>query len=143
MLEVKGIDNGIVIDHISAGNGIRVFNRILAEDIETPVVLLINVESKKLGKKDIIKLADVFDINLDILGLIDQNITVNVVKDSKIVEKYTAVIPDEVTGLFSCDNPRCISNSDSYAVPKFKFFEKNGAAKYICSYCEEITKFRL
>jgi len=143
MLEVKGIENGIVIDHITAGKGIKVFNRILAEDIKTPVVLLINVESKLLGKKDIIKLSDVFEIDLDILGLIDQNITVNIIKDSKIIKKYKAVIPEEVTGLFHCDNPRCISNSDSYAVPHFKLFSKNGAANYICSYCEEITKFRI
>jgi len=143
MLEVKGIENGIVIDHISAGNGIKLFNRLLAEHIVNPVVLLMNVESGKLGKKDIIKLADVFEIDLDMLGLIDQNITVNVIKDSNVIRKYGAVVPEEVTGLFKCDNPRCISNSDSYAVPNFKLFSKNGAVKYICSYCEEITKFRL
>ncbi|HSP48101.1 MAG TPA: aspartate carbamoyltransferase regulatory subunit [Clostridiaceae bacterium] len=143
MLEVKGIENGIVIDHISAGNGIKIFNRILAEKIQSPVVLLMNVESGKLGKKDIIKLADVFEIYLDILGLIDHNITVNVIKDSQIVKKYGAVIPEEVHGLFKCDNPRCISNSDSYAVATFKLFQKNGSASYMCNYCEEITKFRL
>ena len=143
MLEVKGIQNGIVIDHIKAGNGLKIFNKLLSEHIDTPVVLLMNVDSKALGKKDIIKLAEVFDIDLDILGLIDHNITVNVVRDSKITDKRKANIPEEVTGLFNCINPRCITNSDAYAVPKFKLYEMNGTAEYICSYCEEITKYRL
>lgn len=143
MLEVKGIQNGIVIDHIKAGNGLKIFNKLLSETIEMPVVLLMNVDSKLLGKKDIIKLADVFEIDFDILGLIDHNITVNIVKDSKIIAKHKATIPDEVTGLFNCNNPRCITNSDAYAIPKFKLYEKNGSAEYICSYCEEITKYRL
>jgi aspartate carbamoyltransferase regulatory subunit len=143
MLEVKGIQNGIVIDHIKAGNGLKIFNKLLSENIENPVVLLMNVDSKVLGKKDIIKLADVFEIDFDILGLIDHNITVNIVKDSKIIDKRKATVPDEVTGLFQCGNPRCITNSDAYAIPKFKLYEKNGSAEYICSYCEEITKYRL
>lgn len=143
MLEVKGIQNGIVIDHIKAGNGLKIFNKLLSEHIDTPVVLLMNVDSKQLGKKDIIKLADVFDVDLDILGLIDHNITVNVVRDAKITDKRKANIPEEVTGLFNCVNPRCITNADAYAIPKFKLYEKNGSAEYICSYCEEITKYRL
>ena len=83
MLEVKGIDNGIVIDHINAGNGLKIFN-LLFTDTEQPVVLLMNVKSEQLGRKDIIKVENIFDVNLDLLGLLDQKITINVIRDGKL-----------------------------------------------------------
>lgn len=143
MLEVKGIKNGIVIDHIKAGNGIKLFNKLSSAKTYEASVLLMNVESKALGKKDIIKLENVFEIDLNLLGLIDKNITVSVIKDSQVIEKRTAQIPTEVSGLFACTNPRCITNSDSYATTLFKLYNSNGSAEYICEYCEEITKYKL
>lgn len=143
MLEVKGIQNGIVIDHIKAGNGIKLFNKLLAEYKSEPCVLLMNVESKALGKKDIIKLENVTSIDLNLLGLIDKNISVSIIKNAQVVSKDKAQIPDEVKGLFPCTNVRCITNADSYAITHFKLYETNGAAEYVCQYCEEITKFKL
>ncbi len=143
MLEVRGIQNGIVIDHIKAGNGIKLFNKLMGTKTTEASVLLMNVESKALGKKDIIKLENVFEIDLNLLGLIDKNISVSIIRNATVVEKKTAQIPTEVSGLFACNNPRCITNSDSYATTMFKLFDSNGSAEYICEYCEEITKYKL
>lgn len=142
MLEVKGIENGIVLDHIRSGNGLRIFNRLFSKITDFPVVLLMNVESQMLGKKDIIKIENHFDVDLNILGLIDKNITVNIIKNGILSEKKTVSIPKNISGLFSCDNPRCISNDDDHCQPDFELISQNGNLEYVCSYCEEITKFK-
>lgn len=142
MLEVKGIENGIVIDHMHAGNGLKVFNKLFA-DTETPVVLLMNVKSDVLGKKDIIKIENTFEVDLNILGLIDQSITVNVIQDGKLVDKKKVSVPQIIKGGIQCSNPRCITHTDDYAIPEFKLVGANGSLKYECSYCEEITTYRL
>ncbi len=95
MLEVKGIDNGIVLDHITAGNGIKVFNKLFSEQTDYPVVLVLNVESGILGRKDIIKIENKFDVDLDALGLIDENITVNIIRDGKRIDKQKVSIPEK------------------------------------------------
>lgn len=142
MLEVKGIENGLVIDHISAGNGLKIFNRLFA-DTEYPVVLLMNVSSQIVGKKDIIKIENVFDVDLDLLGLIDPRITVNVIKNGALVDKVKARIPKTIKGGLKCQNPRCITHTDDYAIPEFKLLKANGKMEYECSYCEEITVYKL
>ncbi|MCA0386138.1 MAG: aspartate carbamoyltransferase regulatory subunit [Firmicutes bacterium] len=142
MLEVKGIENGLVIDHISAGNGLKIFNRLFA-DTEYPVVLLMNVSSQIIGKKDIIKIENVFDVDLDLLGLIDPRITVNVIKNGALVDKVKARIPKTIKGGLQCQNPRCITHTDDYAIPEFKLLKANGKMEYECSYCEEITVYKL
>lgn len=142
MLEVKGIENGIVIDHIQAGKGLKVFNRLFS-NTDNPVVLLMNVKSKQLGSKDIIKIENTFDVNMNILGIIDPNITVNVIKDNKLVEKLKAEIPKTIKGGLKCQNPRCITHTDDYAEPEFNLIHANGKLEYECSYCEEITVYKL
>lgn len=142
MLEVKGIKNGIVIDHIPAGQGIKIFNKLFSNYVDSSVVLLMNVSSQTLGKKDIIKIEDEFDFNLDILGLIDKNITVNIIKDDQLYKKMKSTIPKKIKGFIECKNPRCISHSDIWATPEFTLVSKNGKLKYSCSYCEEITKYK-
>lgn len=142
MLEVKGIENGLGIDHISAGNGLKIFNRLFA-DTEYPVVLLMNVSSQIIGKKDIIKIENVFDVDLDLLGLIDPRITVNVIKNGALVDKVKARIPKTIKGGLQCQNPRCITHTDDYAIPEFKLLKANGKMEYECSYCEEITVYKL
>ncbi len=109
MLEVAGIKRGIVIDHISSGKGLKIFQKLNLDKMNTPVVLLINVSSNRLGRKDIIKIQEHIDVDLTMLGLIDQNITVNIIEDEKIVEKVKINIPKKVIGLFTCKNPRCIT----------------------------------
>jgi len=143
MLEVKGIQNGIVLDHIKAGNGIKVFNKLFSDQTDYPVVLVMNVESGFLGRKDIIKIENRFDVDLDALGLIDSNITVNIIREGKLVDKQKVNIPQTITGLFECENPRCITNHDSYCEPTFELVSQNGELEYACTYCEEITKFKI
>lgn len=142
MLEVKQIKNGIVIDHIKSGNGLKIFNKLHLYKAESPVVLLINVESKLLGKKDIIKIENTFDVDLNLLGLIDENISINFIKNGKVIDKKKVVIPEKVEGLLTCKNPRCITNSDDYMKPTFKLISKE-KLEYRCSFCDEITKYKL
>lgn len=141
MLEVKSIRNGIVIDHIKAGNGLKIFSRLFADASEYPIVLVMNVESSILGRKDIIKIENAFDVDIDFLGLLDSNISVNFIKDEKVVEKRTANLPKEVKGLFKCPNPRCITNNDSHCTPTFELLDDVTSPKYICKYCDEITEY--
>jgi len=140
MLEVKGIANGIVLDHIKAGKGLEVFNKLVANKIDSPVVLVMNVDSKLHGKKDIIKIENTFDVDLNVLGLIDENMTVNIIKDGKLFEKQTVVIPEKLTGYIQCKNPRCISHFDNYVEPTFVLYNKE-ELEYVCSFCDEITKY--
>ncbi|MBE0449968.1 MAG: aspartate carbamoyltransferase regulatory subunit [Clostridia bacterium] len=142
MLEVKGIENGIVIDHMKAGNGLKIFN-LLFSNIEHPVVLLMNVKSDQLGKKDIIKVENTFDVDMSLLGLVDQSITVNTIKNNMLVDKRKVEIPKTLTGGIKCQNPRCITHSDDYAIPTFTLLKSNGKLEYECNYCEEITVYKL
>lgn len=142
MLEVKGIENGIVLDHITAGNGLKIFNMLFTET-DHPVVLLMNVKSEALGKKDIIKIENTFDVDMDLLGLIDPKVTINVIKDDKLVDKKTVSIPTTIVGGIKCNNPRCITHTDDYAIPTFTLLSANGKLEYECSYCEEITVYKL
>ncbi len=142
MLKVTKITQGIVIDHIRTGNGLKIFNKLRLDKLNTPVVLLMNVDSNVLGKKDIIKIQDYIDINIDILGLIDQNATVNIIKNGKIVSKTKVKIPKKVRGLFQCKNPRCITTIDDYAVSEFTLVSSDKLL-YRCNYCEELTEYKL
>ncbi len=142
MLEVKGIQNGIVLDHIASGNGLKVFDKLQLAKVESPVVLLMNVESKQLGRKDIIKIENTFDVDLTILGLIDSNISVCIIKDGRVVEKKKVVLPTMIHGLITCKNPRCITNHDDYIQSTFKLVSES-PLEYMCSYCEEITRYSL
>ena len=143
MLTVNSINYGIVIDHITAGNGIKIFEKLKLGEVDFPVVLLINVSSSKLGRKDIIKIENKIDVDLTMLGLIDPGITVNIIENNKIVNKMSINIPKEVQGLFKCKNPRCVSNFDEYVSPKFQLARSNGKIHYRCSYCEELTTYSI
>ncbi|MHB1393309.1 MAG: aspartate carbamoyltransferase regulatory subunit [Clostridia bacterium] len=143
MLTVNSINCGIVIDHITAGNGIKIFEKLKLGDVNFPVVLLINVSSSKLGRKDIIKIENKIDVDLTMLGLIDPGISVNIIENNKIVNKMNINIPKEVQGLFKCKNPRCVSNFDEYASPKFHLDHSNGKIHYKCNYCEELTTYSI
>jgi aspartate carbamoyltransferase regulatory subunit len=143
MLTVNSINCGIVIDHITAGNGMKIFEKLKLGDVNFPVVLLINVSSSKLGRKDIIKIENEIDVDLTMLGLIDPGISVNIIESNKIVNKMNINIPKEVQGLFKCKNPRCVSNFDEYASPKFQLDHSNGKIHYKCSYCEKLTTYSI
>ena len=142
MLEVTSIKKGIVLDHITSGNGLKVFNKLMLDKVNYPVVLLMNVSSKQMNRKDIIKIENNIDIDLDFLGLIDHNITMNIIEENRIVQKKKVEIPKKVKGLFNCHNPRCITNFDDYVKPTFQLVSSKNL-EYKCDYCEELTTYTL
>ncbi|MFZ5352169.1 MAG: aspartate carbamoyltransferase regulatory subunit [Bacillota bacterium] len=143
MLKVNSINCGIVIDHITEGKGIKIFEKLKLGEVNYPVVLLMNVPSSKLGRKDIIKIENKIDLDLTMLGLIDPNITVNIIENDEIVSKMEVKIPKEIQGMFKCKNPRCISNFDDYVNPRFHLAHSNGKIHYRCNYCEELTTYSI
>lgn len=142
MIEVASIKRGIVIDHITAGKGLLIFNKLNMAALGYPVVLLMNVPSKRMGTKDIIKIENYIEVDTAMLGLIDAAITVNIIESEHVTTKVQVSIPQEVKGLFSCTNPRCVSNTDSYVTPTFRLHDHKTCA-YACEYCEEITRVNL
>ncbi len=143
MINVSGIENGIVIDHIPAGKGWKIFQKLNLNTIETPVVLLMGVRSTRMGQKDIIKIEGRWDVDLKLLALIDPDITTSRIVDGKVVLKKSMEVPQKVKGLFECANPRCVSHIDQQAIPEFTLVRSNGALHYQCNYCDEITRYSL
>jgi len=139
MIKVAGIKRGTVIDHISAGKGLWIFNKLNLAALGHPVVLLMNVPSERLGSKDIIKVEDYIAVDTAMLGLLDATITVNIIENEQVVEKLQVCLPEVVSGLFACSNPRCVANADTYVTPTFHLYEAKSRA-YVCEYCEEVTK---
>ncbi|MDR1301177.1 MAG: aspartate carbamoyltransferase regulatory subunit [Treponema sp.] len=131
------IDNGIVIDHIKAGQGIRIFNWLGLDKTPHTVAFVVNASSCQMDKKDMIKINNTMDINFDILGLIDPNITVNIIKDAKISEKIKLFLPERVENVLICKNPRCITSTETYIHHVFHL-ENPDLRTYRCEYCDEI-----
>ena len=136
-MEIKGIENGVVIDHIRAGFGLKVLDYLNIGSENGSVALIMNVPSKKHGKKDMIKLENVENVDIDILGLIDHSATVIYIRDNKITKKTKVSLPEKVTNVIRCKNPRCITSME--AVPHiFHLACKTG--KYRCEYCDNLEK---
>ncbi len=134
-MNIDGITNGLVIDHIEAGKGMELYNALHLGDLESSVALIKNLTSHKMGKKDIIKVDEVLDVDLDILGFIDPNITVNIIKDNEIIGKKHIELPKEVKNIIKCKNPRCITSTEQELPHIFRLtnIEKR---TYRCIYCE-------
>ena len=137
MLNIDQIKNGIVIDHIKAGQGIKIFNWLGLDKAPYTVAFVINASSKILGRKDVIKIDNDITINFDILGLIDPNITVNIIKDERIVRKEKLKLPEKVENVLICKNPRCITSTEKY-IPHVFHLENQELQTYRCEYCDEI-----
>ena len=136
MLNVDQIKNGVVIDHIKAGQGIRIFNWLGLGKAPYNVAFVVNASSGRMGRKDIIKIDNTIAINFDILGLIDPNITVNFIEDEKITGKIKIQLPQKVEDVLICKNPRCITSTEK--VPHiFKLCDPKQKT-YRCEYCDEI-----
>ncbi len=136
MLSIAKIKNGLVIDHIKAGQGIRIFNWLGLGKADYRVAFLVNASSKHMGKKDIIKIDNVIDINYAILGLIDPNITVNVIENEHITEKISLRLPERVENILTCKNPRCVTSTEKYAPHVFHLVDE-ATGLYRCEYCDE------
>jgi aspartate carbamoyltransferase regulatory subunit len=137
MLNIEKIKNGIVIDHIKAGQGIRIFNWLGLDKKPNTAAFVVNATSSKMGKKDLIKIDEAISINFDLLGLIDPSITVKIIKDEEIMEKRRLKLPEKVENVIICKNPRCITSTEKY-VPHVFHLEDPEHRTYRCEYCDEI-----
>lgn len=135
MLNVDTIKNGLVIDHIKAGCGPQIFHWLGLDNANFCCALIMNVASKKSGKKDIIKIDNIINIDFSVLGFLDPNISVNIIKDEKIVKKIKMELPDRVENVIKCKNPRCITQTEHYVSQVFKLVDKEKAT-YRCEYCD-------
>ncbi len=139
MLNIDEIANGIVIDHIKAGNALDIYYYLNLERVDYSVAIIKNAKSRKMGKKDIIKIEGFLDINLDVLGVLDHDITINIIRNSKIVDKYTPSLPSKVTNIIKCKNPRCITSIEQELPHVFKLTNEERRI-YRCVYCEQAFK---
>ena len=134
-MNIDSIKNGIVIDHISAGNSLKIYQLLKLDELECSVAIIKNVSSKKTGKKDIIKIDADIDVDLDILGYVDPDVTINIIKDSKLVDKKKIDLPESLTNVIFCKNPRCITSCEHELEHIFKLADKENRV-YRCVYCE-------
>ena len=134
-MNIDSIKNGIVIDHITAGLGMTVYNLLKLDELDCAVAIIKNASSRKMGKKDIIKIDADIQLNMDILGYVDPGITVDIIKDSVLVEKKSIGLPEKLTNVIKCKNPRCITTTEQELPHIFKLTDK-AKRVYRCIYCE-------
>ncbi len=132
---IDPIKNGIVIDHIQAGKGRAIYDFLELEQLDCSVALIRNVFSKKTGKKDIIKIDAIIDIDFDVLGYLTPSATVSIIKDEKIVDKKRIELPEVLKNVIKCKNPRCITSVEQGIEHVFKLVDKENKV-YRCIYCE-------
>ena len=133
---IGDIKDGIVLDHITAGKGMEIYNVLHLGQLDCTVALIKNADSPKMGKKDILKIGTLLDIDLDVLGYLDPGITVNIIKDGVVYERRTLALPERVLGVIKCKNPRCITSVEQEIVHEFKLTDRNKGV-YRCIYCEQ------
>ena len=139
MLNISGLNQGVVIDHIQAGGAMKIYEYLNMEKLDCQVAIIKNAKSNKMGRKDIIKIEGPIQIDLNVLGILDHNITINIIENDKIVRKHTLELPDEVTNIIRCRNPRCITSIEQELPHKFKLTDRKNRI-YRCIYCE--SKFK-
>lgn len=137
MLEITSLKNGIVIDHIKPGNGIKIFNELKLEELDGEVALILNANSPSQGKKDIVKIEDNLDINLDAVAIIDPDATVNYIKDEKVIDKKELELPRISEGILQCQNPKCVSTTEREVKSRFILIDAK-EKMYKCDYCDQI-----
>ncbi|MBR6510064.1 MAG: aspartate carbamoyltransferase regulatory subunit [Clostridia bacterium] len=138
-MTVNEIKNGIVLDHITAGKGMEIYNLLGLDKLDCQIALIKNAYSKKMGKKDIIKIDADIEVNTDIIGFVDPDITVNVIKDGKNVDKKTIDLPERLENVLVCKNPRCISATEQELPHVFTLADRENRV-YRCLYCEAQAK---
>ena len=129
------IKDGIVLDHITAGRAMEIYNILGLGKLDCTVAMIRNAESSKKGTKDIIKIGQVIDLDFDVLAYIDPGITVNVIKDGLLVKRFYLSLPEKVTGIIKCKNPRCISSTEQELVHEFRLVNPEKKI-YRCIYCD-------
>lgn len=135
MLNIDSVNKGLVIDHIQAGKAMQIYKYLNLDKMDCSVAIIKNAKSKKMGKKDIIKIEDKINLDLDVLGFIDPNITVNVIDNGQIIRKINLELPSTIENIVKCKNPRCITSIEQEIVNKFKLTDKEKKI-YRCVYCD-------
>ncbi len=140
MLNVGAITEGFVLDHIQAGTSLSLYHDLKLDQLDCCVAIIKNARSNKMGKKDILKVeCDIDTLDLDVLGFIDHNITVNIIKGEKIVEKRELQLPKKIKNVIKCRNPRCITSMEQ-ELDQIFFLTDEATQTYRCKYCEEKYK---
>ena len=134
-MNIDSIINGIVIDHIAAGRGMMLYKLLHLDRLDCSVAIIKNVHSNKMGKKDIIKVDAAIDLNTDVIGYVDPDATVNIIRDGKLVEKKAIVLPERLVNVIRCKNPRCISTTEQELPQVFVLTDREKGV-YRCRYCE-------
>ncbi len=134
-MNVDSIHSGVVIDHITAGKGMRLYELLRLEELDCSVAIIKNVVSRKMGKKDIIKVDADIPLNLDLIGYVDPGATVNVIRDGRLVEKRAIEAPERLVNVIRCKNPRCITSTEQELKHIFKLTDRENKV-YRCMYCE-------
>ena len=138
-MNIDSIKNGIVLDHIKAGKSMEIYEYLNLGELDSSVAIIKNAPSRKMGKKDIIKIGEEIDLNLDVLGYIDADITINIIKDGKRSEKKHLELPETVKNVIKCRNPRCITSTEQEIDQIFKLADRENRI-YRCIYCESRAK---
>lgn len=136
MLKVDSIEKGIVLDHIKAGKAMQIYKYLNLDALDCSVAIIKNVKSNKMGAKDIIKINENIDINLDVLGYIDPNITVIIIENNEIVDKKHLELPEKIVNVAKCKNPRCITSVEQELDHVFKLVDRKNSI-YRCMYCDQ------
>jgi aspartate carbamoyltransferase regulatory subunit len=129
------IEDGIVLDHIKAGQGMKLYNILGLDKLDCEVALIQNAHSEKLGRKDILKIDKIIDVNLDAVGYVDPGITVNIIRGGVLTEKRVIEMPQRLTNVIKCKNPRCITSCEQELEHVFKLTDRDNKV-YRCLYCE-------
>ena len=137
MLQITRIKNGFMLDHIKAGMGVKIFRYLHLDKLGNQVALIINADSKKMGKKDIIKIENIEEINYTVLGLLSPGITINEVRNEVIVSKIKPELPEQIQNILLCENPNCITSQEKYIPHNFTLVDREKGS-YKCEYCEQI-----
>ena len=142
MLNIGKLEEGFVLDHIEAGKSMEIYKYLHLDKLDCCVAMIRNARSNKMGKKDIMKIeCPIEEINIDILAIIDRNITVNIIKEGRIVEKKTLQLPKKITNVIHCKNPRCITSIEQELDHVFVLTDEEKQV-YRCKWCEEKYHFK-
>jgi aspartate carbamoyltransferase regulatory subunit len=139
-MEVNAIENGIVIDHLRAGTGLKVLSYLNVEGKSDMVALIMNAQSNKLGRKDVIKFENLLNVDLAALGLIDCGATVSYIENGELIKKVKLNLPECVTNVIKCKNPRCVTSVEP-GIPHIFLLVDVQSEEYRCKYCDEIVQF--
>ena len=134
-MNIDSINNGIVIDHITAGNGMKLYELLGLGELDCSVAIIKNVTSHKMGRKDIIKIDADIPVNLDVIGFVDPGATINIIRDGVLVEKRAIEMPERLVNVIKCKNPRCITSCEQEIEHIFKLTDREHKV-YRCIYCE-------